>query len=65
MNKKYIKNLAVSKKKFHLSKAKMPFEEKINIIIALQKLDAEMAKINKSRCNSNKQKFIWQIDTQE
>jgi len=64
MNEKYIEEIAVSKKKFHLSKAKMPFEEKINIIVNLQKLDIEMARINKSRRNSNKLKFVWQIDSQ-
>ena len=61
MNKNYIENIAESKKRFHKKRASMPFEEKVKIIIELQKINAEMRKgINSGRKNSIYK--VWQYD---
>lgn len=62
MNKDYILNLAESKAKYHKQKTKMPFEEKIKILIELQKIDIEMIKNNKKRKISNKLRITWQVN---
>ena len=58
----YISHIAESKAIYHAQKAKVPFEEKLKIIIELQKLEIEMIKRNKSRRNSSKFRHIWKPD---
>ncbi len=58
----YISQIAESKAIYHSQKAKVPFEEKLKIIIELQKLEMEMIKRNKSRKNSSKFRYIWLLD---
>ncbi|HRQ55613.1 MAG TPA: hypothetical protein PL018_15255 [Ignavibacteriaceae bacterium] len=60
MDKKYKLHIAESKTKYHRDQAQMPYEEKFKIILELQKINAEFAKINRSRANSNKYIKIWQ-----
>jgi hypothetical protein len=70
-NQDYISHLAESKAIYHTQKAKVPFEEKLKIIIELQKLEMEMIKRNKSRktaknsdkcghviCDKNRDKIV-------
>lgn len=61
MNEDYILRVAESKAKYHKQKAKMPFEEKVKIIINLQKLDIEMNKSNAKRKKNNKLRFVWHL----
>ena len=58
----YLSQLGESKTIYHNQKAKVPFEEKLKIIIELQKLDMEMIKRNKYRKNSNKFRQVWNLD---
>ena len=46
MNRNFIDQIAESKRRFHKKRAKMSFEEKIKIIVELQKINAEMKKGN-------------------
>ena len=61
MNKKYISQVAEAKIAYHKKRAKMPYEEKIKIIIELQKLECEMIKSNPKRKSSQKIRRVWQI----
>lgn len=56
MSNNYILHLAESKLKYHQQQAKLPYEEKFKIILALQKIDSEMRNNNKLR-NKNKIKY--------
>jgi hypothetical protein len=58
-NQDYISHLAESKAIYHTQKAKVPFEEKLKIIIELQKMEMEMIKRNKSRKTSKKFRQVW------
>ena len=58
----YISHLAETKVIYHTQKAKASFEEKLKVIIELQKLDMEMMKRTKTRKNSNKFRQVWNID---
>jgi hypothetical protein len=58
----YISHVAESKVNYHLQKAKVPFEEKLKIIIELQKLDMEMIKRNKTRKTCDKFRQVWSLD---
>lgn len=62
INKDYISRVAESKIEYHKQKAKMSFEEKLKILIELQKLDIEMLKNNKRGKISNKLRIVWQIN---
>ena len=61
MNKNYISHIAESKVDYHLSLAKLSFEEKVKIIIELQKIDTEMRKNNKKRTAGDKFRMVWDI----
>lgn len=56
----YINHIAESKAKYHKDQAHTPYEEKFKKIIELQKINAEFAKINKSRANSHTSIRVWQ-----
>jgi hypothetical protein len=62
MNKNYISHIAESKVDYHRSQAKLSYEEKVKIIIELQKIDAEMRKNNKKRSASDKLRMVWNIN---
>ena len=62
MNKNYISHIAESKIAYHRSQAKLPYEEKVKIIIELQKIDAEMRKNNKKRPANDKFRMVWDIN---
>lgn len=49
-----------SKKRFHKKRAEMSFEEKVKIIVELQKINAEMRKRNPSQVKNNIYK-VWQL----
>jgi len=44
-----------------LRSANVSFEEKLKIIIELQKLDIEMSRTNRSRKTRNKIMKVWEI----
>ena len=60
MNKKLLNNLIDSKKSYRRMLTKLPYEEKIKIIIELQKINDEMRKRNPNRKSFFSQK-AWQI----
>lgn len=60
MNKSLLNNLTESKKRFRKKLAKLPYEEKVKIVVELQKINFEMRKMNPHRSNSSIQK-VWQI----
>ncbi|MBL7114071.1 MAG: hypothetical protein ISS19_19200 [Bacteroidales bacterium] len=60
-NPDYISQLAKSKNSFHLRRANVSFEEKLKVIIELQKLDIEMSRTNRSRKTRNKVMKVWEI----
>lgn len=56
-NKRFIKKAFKNKKEFHRKNALLPFEEKIRIVMELQKIDFEMRKKgNKTAINK---KMLW------
>ena len=61
MNKDYISHIAEAKIQYHKQQAKLPFEEKLKIIVELQKIDFEMRKNNKRKDRDNKFRMLWQI----
>ena len=62
MNKNYISHIAEAKIQYHKQQAKLPFEEKLKIIVELQKIDFEMRKNNKRKVRDNKFRMVWQIE---
>ena len=60
MNRNFINQIAESKRRFHKKRADMPFEEKIKIIVELQKINAEMKKGNQ-RQEKNTIHKVWQL----
>jgi hypothetical protein len=60
MNRNYISHIAEIKAQYHKSQAKIPYEEKLKIIIELQKIDIEMRKNNKRKTSDDKFRMIWQ-----
>ena len=61
MKNTYISHIAESKADYHRSRAKMPYEEKIKIIVELQKIDVEMRKRNSKRRSNDKLHQVWQL----
>jgi hypothetical protein len=61
MNKNYLTLVSESKASYHRSLAGIPYEEKLKIIIKLQKIDTEMRK-NKKRRADDKFRMIWEIE---
>jgi hypothetical protein len=61
MNKSLVDRIGKSKKQFHKKRAEMGFEEKVKIIIQLQKINVEMIKGNKRKTNSLYR--VWNIVT--
>jgi len=62
MNKNYISHIAETKIQYHKARAKMAYEEKIRIIIQLQKIDTEMRKNKKNKYSDKKLRMVWQLD---
>lgn len=60
MNRNFIDQIAESKRRFHKKRAEMSFEEKIKIIVELQKINAEMRKGNQRQEKNNIYK-VWQL----
>lgn len=60
MDKNYILHISESKVKYHRQQAQLPYEEKFKKILELQKINAEFAKINKSRATSSRSIKVWQ-----
>jgi hypothetical protein len=61
MSKSYISRIAESKADYHRSRAKISYEEKVKIIVELQKIDTEMRKRNKDRKSSDKLRLVWEL----
>ena len=61
MNKNYLLHIAESKAQYHNKRAKMRFEEKIKIIVELQKIEQEFIQSNMNRNSKNKLKRVWKI----
>ncbi len=62
MSKNYITHIAESKADYHRSRAKLSYEEKVKIIVELQKIDTEMRKRNKKRKSGNKLRLVWKLE---
>jgi len=60
MNRNFIDQIASSKRRFHKKRAEMPFEEKVKIIVELQKINAEMRKGNRRQKKNDIYK-VWQL----
>lgn len=56
----YIANIAESKQFFHRRRSKLAYEEKVKIIIELQKIEMEMIRSNGSRSNTKKFIRVWE-----
>ena len=52
-----LKKIFDNKEKYHLSRAKLPIEEKIKLLVQLQKLAIEV----KAQVKLKEQNFIWKI----
>lgn len=61
MDNKYQSHIAETKVDYHKNMAKKSFEDKVKIIVELQKIEAEFIKNNKTRSTSNKYRRIWEI----
>jgi hypothetical protein len=59
MDKNYLLHVADSKIAYHKKKAKMSYEEKVNIIIELQKIKNEFQR--SSGNNSKPVRNVWRI----
>ena len=57
IDKHFINNIFDNKKNFHKKNASLPFEEKVRIVVELQKIDFEMRK-NGGKTRINK-KMLW------
>ncbi len=60
MNEDYILKIVESKSKYHRQAAKKTYEEKFNIILALQKIDVEMKKSSKAIDKNSARYKVWQ-----
>jgi len=59
MDKNYLLHVADSKIAYHKKKAKMSYEEKVMIIVELQKIKNEFILSRKDKIKSNKK--VWNI----
>lgn len=59
-NKDYISHIAESKILYHKKKAQVPYEEKVKIILELQKINQEM-RSKQNRKNDSKIKKVWDL----
>ncbi|MBU0474659.1 MAG: hypothetical protein KKF62_10900 [Bacteroidetes bacterium] len=59
-NNKYIMNIIDSKARFHKNRAKTPYEEKVKIILELQKINQEM-RSKQNRKNNQKINKVWDV----
>lgn len=59
MDKSYLLHVADSKASYHKKKAKMSYEEKVNIIVELQKIRYEFILSNKGSSKSSKK--VWNL----
>ena len=55
------RDLFEKKEKFHKEQAKLPFEEKIKILVQLQKIANSVQNFSKSRRSGFKKGMIWQL----
>jgi hypothetical protein len=55
-----LNHIAEAKVRYHKNLAKMPFEEKVKIIVELQKIDTEIRKKNSKRIGAKYRK-VWQL----
>jgi len=62
MDKNYLLHVADSKIAYHKKKAKMAYEEKVMVIIELQKIKNEFILSRKDKKKSSKK--VWNIQTQ-
>jgi len=60
MNDNFLKHISEVKNEHRKKMAKIPFEEKVKIIIELQKINLEM-KRNNSNLNKPGYRQVWQI----
>lgn len=61
MDKNYISHVAESKTVYHKNMAKMKYEDKVAVVLELQKIDHEMIRSNKNRKSTEKFRMLWQI----
>ncbi|MGD1007801.1 MAG: hypothetical protein ABR980_11290 [Ignavibacteriaceae bacterium] len=61
MNKNYLLHVAETKVNYHKNRAKMPFEDKVKVIVELQKIENEFIKNNKTRNTKVKYRKVWEI----
>ncbi|MCX5810107.1 MAG: hypothetical protein NTX36_12190 [Proteobacteria bacterium] len=61
MDKNYLLHIAEAKDNYHKNRAKMPFGEKVKIIVELQKIENEFIKSNKNRNTKVKNRKVWEI----
>jgi hypothetical protein len=61
MDKNYLLHVAETKVNYHKNRAKMPYEEKVKIIVELQKIENEFIKNNKNRKTNSKYRKVWEI----
>lgn len=61
MQSKVIEHIAENKREFHKERAKLSFEEKIKIVVELQKIAIEMRKANPKRKNPEFQ-MVWDLN---
>ena len=60
MNNDYKMHISETKALFHKNRAKTPYEEKVKVILELQKIDQEMRSKQK-RKNDPKTNKIWDL----
>jgi hypothetical protein len=56
-NKNIVKNIFRNKEQYHLEQARLPIEEKIKILIELQKISLTV----RPKQNETDKRFVWQI----
>lgn len=62
MNENYINKIAESKLKYHRQSAKKSYEEKFEIILALQNIDIEMKKSLKLKKGNSIRLKVWDLE---
>jgi len=61
MDNSYLLHVAESKVAYHKKQAKMAYEEKVKIIVELQKIKHEFISSNKSNKKSNQKIWTFQV----
>lgn len=60
MDNNYKNIISEQKQRYHLNRSQMTFEDKIKVIIELQKIDFEFSKIRKKTFDAYKR--IWNLE---